>query len=253
MNAPKPRRAAYRLRPAAAARASIGLLALASDATIETEWRTLLALDGVEFNTARVPCDATVTPQTLRATETRLADAARRLLPESPLDVLAYACTSATLVIGFDAVAAALRAVRPESLVSTPLSAAEAALQTLGARRIALLTPYVEPLHRRLIDHLSARGLDVVAAASFALGRDPDVVRIDPASIAAAVRALCAGAEADAAFVACTALRAAALVPRLERELGVAVTTSNHALAWHALRLAGVTESVDGRGRLFAR
>jgi hypothetical protein len=39
----------YRLRAAVAERAMIGLLALSNDATIEAEWRELLAIDGVEF------------------------------------------------------------------------------------------------------------------------------------------------------------------------------------------------------------
>ena len=33
--------------------------------------------------------------------------------------------------------------------------------------------------------------------------------------------------------------------------LGRLVTSSNHAMAWHALRLAGCKEPVQGFGRLF--
>jgi maleate isomerase len=33
--------------------------------------------------------------------------------------------------------------------------------------------------------------------------------------------------------------------------LGKPVTASNHALAWHLLRLAGIEDTVDGFGRLF--
>ncbi|MEC7093608.1 MAG: Asp/Glu racemase, partial [Pseudomonadota bacterium] len=28
-------------------------------------------------------------------------------------------------------------------------------------------------------------------------------------------------------------------------------TSSNHAMAWHCLRLAGIDDTIDGRGRLF--
>ncbi|MGY9107722.1 MAG: aspartate racemase/maleate isomerase family protein, partial [Alphaproteobacteria bacterium] len=52
-------------------------------------------------------------------------------------------------------------------------------------------------------------------------------------------------------FISCTSLRAAALVPQLEATLGHPVTTSNHALAWHMLRLAGVGEVISGKGELF--
>ena len=37
----------------------------------------------------------------------------------------------------------------------------------------------------------------------------------------------------------------------LERELGKPVTSSNHALAWHCLRLAGIEDQLPQWGRLF--
>lgn len=37
----------------------------------------------------------------------------------------------------------------------------------------------------------------------------------------------------------------------MHRELGKPVTSSNHAMAWHCLRLAGITEPIEGWGRLF--
>ena len=52
-------------------------------------------------------------------------------------------------------------------------------------------------------------------------------------------------------FISCTALRAAGIIPELERELGKPVAASNYAMAWHALRLAGYGDAVQGVGRLF--
>ncbi len=37
----------------------------------------------------------------------------------------------------------------------------------------------------------------------------------------------------------------------LEAELGKPVTSSNHAMAWHSLRLAGIDEPQPQFGRLF--
>jgi maleate isomerase len=37
----------------------------------------------------------------------------------------------------------------------------------------------------------------------------------------------------------------------LEKELGKPVTSSNHAMAWHALRLAGISDPMPEWGRLF--
>ena len=37
----------------------------------------------------------------------------------------------------------------------------------------------------------------------------------------------------------------------IEAETGVPITSSNHAMAWHALRLAGVDDTMPQWGRLF--
>jgi len=241
----------YRLRPRLAGRAALGLLALSTDATIEAEWRALLDLDGVEFYTGRVRAEAEVNPDNLRGMAARLGDSAASLLPGQRLDVIAYGCTSASMLIGEEAVAAALRAVHPQARVSTPITAAKTALGALGARRVALLTPYIDAINQSMREHLEGAGFAVPSMGSFLNGQDPQVVRIEPASIAAAARDLLAEQPVDALFIACTALRGAALVPALEDQLGVAATTSNHAMAWHALRLAGIGDALSGRGRLF--
>ena len=235
----------------------IGLLALAADATIEDEWRALLELDGDEdgagFYTARVPCDTEINPDSLRATELELRTAAASLLPGIPLDVIAFACTSATLMIGEDRVQAALSAVRPGLPFTTPLTAAKVALDALAASSIGLLTPYVDSINQPLAEHFKSSGYPVAAVGSFFVCDDREVARIAPASIARACRHLVREQPLDAVFVACTGLRAAALVPHLEAELGLPVTTSNHAMAWHALKLAGAAVEERGRGTLFSR
>lgn len=241
----------YALRRRVSERAAIGLLALSTDATIESEWRRLLTLEGVEFYVARVPASARVTPETLLATEQRLHGALDGLIPDSPLDVVAYACTSATLVIGEAQVAAALWRSRPGVDVTTPLGAAKAAIAALGLRAVAVLTPYTDTINERLREHLLACGIEITALGSFQNEHDPEVVRISPNSVAEAVRSLARRPGTEGVFVACTALRGSELIPALENELGVAVTSSNHALAWHALRLAGVSDCLPDAGRLF--
>lgn len=100
-------------------------------------------------------------------------------------------------------------------------------------------------------DYILARDLAVPAMGSFNHEEDNEVARIDAASVQAAALEIGRHREVDGVFVACTSLRVAALVEDLEAELGKPVTSSNHAMAWHALRLAGVKEPLPGRGRLF--
>jgi len=88
--------------------------------------------------------------------------------------------------------------------------------------------------------------------ASFEHMNDNEVARIDMASLRGAVERLAQNPDVEAVFVSCTSLRIAELVPELEARIGKPVISSNFAMAWHALRLAGVEDREPARGRLFA-
>jgi maleate isomerase len=232
-------------------RAAIGLIVLATDHTIEHEWRLMLGnLDGVGFYESRLMNSASITPETLREMESEIAYATQLIRPGERIDVMAFACTSGAMVIGDATVAARIHEHRPALPCTTPMAAAIAGLTRLGARRIALLTPYVDRINRMMRDHIEASGLEVTAMASFNHENDNEVARIDAASVERAVLELGADDAVDAVFVSCTSLRVASLIEGLEQRLGKPVTSSNHALAWHSLRLAGWNDPVSGFGRL---
>lgn len=243
----------YRLDGGSAHRAAIGLIALATDATIEWEWRRLLALDGVAFFVNRIPSARTVTAANLQAMEVDLARAAELILPGADLDVIAYGCTSASMLIGEETVGRHLRGVRPGIAFTTPITAAKAAFAALEIDSIALLSPYSEPIHQAMRRHLEQSGLAVPVAASFHEPDDVRVAHVAPASVRDAVLALGREPQVEAVFVSCTNLRAAEPVEALETELDKPVTSSCHAMAWHALRLAGFADPLPDRGRLFRR
>jgi maleate isomerase len=235
-----------------ARRAAIGLVVLATDHTIEHEWRKLLTLDGVAFYESRVANSPEITPETLIEMEARIAPAVALIRPGQRLDVVAFGCTSASMVIGEETVFARIREARPGVACTTPITAARAALQALRARRIALVTPYVRRINEAMRDYLAARDVDVVCIGSFEHSDDNEVARIDAASVRGAVLAVGKRRDVDAVFVSCTSLRLAEAVADIEAELGKPATSSNHAMAWHALRLAGVTDQLPTRGRLSA-
>ncbi len=237
-----------------AARAAIGLVVLATDYTIEAEWRRIFeSLDGVALYHSRIANDDLVTPESLRAMEPRMIDSARLITPDTPLDVIAYGCTSASMAIGEQRVLANLRAAQPEAAGTTPITAAFAAFETFGARRIGVLTPYSADVNRIVSDYISARGYAVPVFGSFNCDRDTVVSRITPESIARGVRELLRHAAVDAIFVSCTSVRLLDACGDLEAELGLPLTSSNHAMAWHALRLAGIDDRLENFGSLFAR
>jgi maleate isomerase len=236
-----------------ASRARIGLIVLATDYTIEYEWRQIMTpLKGVALYESRILNDQQITPETLRAMEPHIAAAADVILPGSTLDVVAYGCTSASMAIGEEKVFEKIRSVRPDAKCTTPITAAFAAFRAFNARRIGILTPYRADVNRIVAAYVSARGFDVPVFGSFNEENDGIVAQISPASIKQGVTAIKSGAPIDAIFVSCTSVRLAEAAAQIESEIGLPITSSNHAMAWHALRLAGVTDKMPQWGRLFA-
>lgn len=242
----------YELDDGIARRASIGLIVLATDYTIEHEWRQVLgALDGVALYKSRIHNENLITPETLRAMEPRIVECTRVITPDTPLDVVAYGCTSASMAIGEDRVFANIREARPEVACTTPITAAFAAFDAFGAARIGVLTPYPADVNRIVSDYIGARGYAVPVFGSFNCDRDTVVARIDAQSIENGVRELTRHAELDAIFVSCTSVRLLAACADLEKKLGIPLTSSNHAMAWHALRLAGIDDRLGRFGSLY--
>ena len=107
-----------------ARRAAIGLVVLASDQTLEHEFRELIRIPGVAFYESRVFNDNEINPETLRAIGPRIAPSLDLILPGVPLDVVGFGCTSATMTLGESAVFAEIRRARPGVACTTPVTAA---------------------------------------------------------------------------------------------------------------------------------
>ncbi len=242
---------AHELDPGLAGRARIGLIVLASDHTIEHEYHQVLSgLEGVTVYGSRVLNDPSITPETLAAMESRIPAACEMILPGMPLDVVAYGCTSASMVIGEDKIFDRIHEARQGVPCTTPVTAARAAFQALGVKHFALLTPYVEEINLWMRDFFQSQGFQVPVMGSFNQGNDNDAARISLESIRDAALTLGQDPAVDGVFVSCTSLRLVAVVEELEQALGKPVSSSNHAMIWHSLRLAGVEEPLEGFGQL---
>ena len=239
----------FKLGATAAEKAAIGLITLANDLSIEPEIIRFLPRDGVALYSNRIPFPDAATPQTLAAMERDISRVTALINPGEKLDVVIFGCTSGTMTIGDAVVRDRILEARPDVLTTDPITAGLAGLRELGCRRIALLTPYTDEVNRIVEAFVSSKGMDVGARGSFKRGSSAEVCRISPESFLEAGLAL--GREAvDGLFISCTAVRVSSIMEQLEVELGKPVVSSNQALAWHSMRLAGCNESVPGYGRL---
>ena len=76
---------------------------------------------------------------------------------------------------------------------------------------------------------------------------------IDSKSIISGVKEIIKGRKIDMVFISCTSIRFMDFVPQLEKLIGIPVTTSNHAMAWHCMRLGEVTNTLPNLGELFLK
>ena len=234
-------------------RARIGLLVLESDQTMEAEMRSLAGLPGIALYHARLANDTVVTPQSLGKMEVELPVAAGLLPTYLGLGAIGYGCTSGTTVIGEDRVNRIIHDIHPGVRASNPLTAAKTALAVLGVKRLGLVTPYTPDVTQAMQDRFADADIDVTMVGSFYEDDDTVVGRISPQAILNAALAVGRSDAVDGVFVSCTSLRAAGIIEQAEAALGKPVTASNHALAWHLLRLAGITDGVAGNGQLFQK
>lgn len=234
-------------------RANLGVIVLETDETLEHEFKTLLACDGIALYVSRIAMVPEIRPDTLARMEKNLPASARLLPPSLAFDVVGFGCTSAATVIGSDRVAAAVASGCAGARVTDPLSAIIAAGRALGAFKLGFVTPYVAEVSVRMRAKLEEAGFEIASFGSFEEGNDRVVARITPSSILSAIEAVASQAPCDAIVVSCTNLRCLDVIEAAEARTGIPMITSNQAMAWHMLRLAGIEEKSTCGGRLFSR
>lgn len=229
--------------------ATMGLVVLRVDETVEEDFRRCIPPDAGRLHITRVHSGDDLTPGSIADMETGLTAAAALLPPAARFDVVGYACTSGTALIGPDQVHALITAGTATRAVTDPLTAALSAIRQLGLRRIGIVSPYVASVAAPLREAFVAQGVEVPDTLSFGEEVEARVARIDPTSIVDAARVLAGRSRLDGLFLSCTNLRTFGILADLEAELGLPVLSSNQVLAWHMMRLAGIptTGCVPGR------
>ena len=193
-------------------------------------------------------------PENLKATARidQLEVTARSLVPLAPHSCM-WACTSGSFISGRAHALAqveAIRAVLGCPTGSTSLAFVHA-LEAVGARRVAVLATYPEPVARAFQSFLAESGIAVVSLEWLGAVSGQVAFLTPHERLLAAAR----GADspgADALLVPDTAVGGCALIEPLESELGKPVLVANQVTLWHGLRLAGSRVTAPGYGRLMA-
>ncbi len=214
----------------------IGLVVLATDLTSEHDLYQLCATSGVRIHVTRTEYNNPVTPENLAALKDGLTHAVGLLVPEVPLQLIYFSCTSAGALLGDAVVRQQIQTVRAGVPVITPLMAASEAFKALQVKRLSILTPYTADVAKPVGNYFEERNIAVPNISSMGLTDDREMARLAPESIVTMAEE-CIAPDADALFISCTALRSVQVILRIEEAIGRPVVTSNQAAAWLAARL----------------
>ena len=230
---------------------ALGLIVLKTDETMEVELRGVFASARTACYHARIPSHALVTPETLAEMERDLPKTADLLPPGTSFGAIGYGCTSGAVVIGPDNVAQAIHQIHPRANVTDPITAVMAALHRVGARKIGLVTPYLAEVTREMRALLESQGFEITQVMAFGESQDRLIARISESTTLEAIKRVGAS-DCDAVFTSCTNLRSFGILAQAEALIGKPVISSNQALGWHMLKLAGVPFAGCGPGQLFS-
>jgi maleate isomerase len=230
--------------------ATLGLIVLQVDETIEQDFRRLFSDPEVALYVSRIPSGANLTPDTIAQMAIDLPQAASLFPPAAQFDAIGYACTSGTTLIGADRVTQLVSNSARTRNVTNPLTASIAAFAALDVRSVAIVSPYIATVATPIRNAFLAAGLNVPATISFGEDVEANVARIDPRSIHEAALKVGQTPGVEAVFLSCTNLRTLDIIDDLEARLGLPVVSSNQALAWHMANVPSAPLAANGPGTL---
>jgi maleate isomerase len=210
--------------------ARVGLVIPSSNTVMEVDlYRRLPA--GATLHTARMFMVETTPAGEAAMLDDHLPAAIRDLASARP-DVVVFGCTSAGALRGNDYEADLIHGMAAETgarAISVAASVRQA-IRRREARRVGVVTPYVDSLNEKIRESLEADGIEVEAIHGLAIDENFEIASVEPPAIAElAARHFGAGSDVDLVFASCTNLRAFDAVEEIERATGKPAVTSNMA------------------------
>ncbi|WP_414638346.1 maleate cis-trans isomerase family protein [Actinomycetospora sp.] len=235
-----------------------------SNLTMETELPRMLVAreqarpdDRFVFHAARARMQH-VTPEQLRAMNDQAVRAAAELADARP-DVVATACLVAIMAQGpgfhctaEDDITRALRAEGSTAPVVSSAGALISGIEALGARRVAIVTPYMKPLTAAVVAYLTDAGIEVVDSLSLEVPDNLAVARLDPSDLRRHHRRLdLSGADA-LVLSACVQMPSLPSIEAVQDEVGIPVLSAATATTFRILGELGLEPWVPGAGHLLS-
>jgi maleate isomerase len=241
----------------------IGLIVPSSNTTMETElpelFRRQTEATGhrYTFHSARAGMRQ-VNKEELLAMVGKAADCAVAV-SDADVDVIAYACLVAVMAQGGGAHVQSEDVIRtaaaenghPAEVVSSA-GALVRSLQAIGAKKVAIVTPYMRPLTDMVTAYIEAEGIEVLDSVALEVPDNLAVGRLDTGNLPGIARGLKREGADAIVLSACVQMPSLAAVQVVEDEIGLPVITAATATTFEVLSALGHTPAITGAGRLLS-
>jgi maleate isomerase len=242
----------------------IGQIVPSSNTTMETEIPAMLrAREAVEperftFHSSRM--------RMKRVTRVELAtmdadsDRCAAELSDARVDVIGYACLVAIMSMGQGYHRASQKRLQEvtqrEAGGCIPVVNSSGALvdsqNVLGAKRIAMVAPYVETLTCMVADYIEAETIKVVDRFALEIPDNLEVGRRDPLALCTIYKDLQLGDVDVLVLSSCVQMPSLAAVPIVEQECGLPVISASIATTYQMLKRLGLKTVAPQAGALLS-
>ena len=181
---------------------------------------------------------------------------AAKELAKLDVDAIMVIGTSLTFYRGYEAHQQLLDQLRKETglPVSTMSEAVIDGLRSVGAKCVAVATAYSDLVNERLADFLRRAGFEVSTVKGFGITEFGGAEKMSEQDIVdLSGKAIGEAKTADAVLISCGGLMTLGCAVPIEQKHGIPVVTSTQSAFWKALRLAGDSGHVEGRGRMLGQ
>jgi maleate isomerase len=241
----------------------IGQIVPSSNTTMETEIPAMLRArephfpERFTFHSSRMRMQK-VTKEELTAMDAA-SDRCALELSDGKMDVLGYACLVAIMSQGLGYHRASEKRLhevtvgngKPAPVVSSAGALVEG-LQALGAKKIAVLTPYMKPLTQMVVDYIEHEGFEVMDSLSLEIADNLSVGAQDPLAPSRLVDRLDTRGVDAVVLSACVQMPSLASIQVVEDRLGLPVISAAVATSYTMLKRLGLATQVPGAGALLS-
>lgn len=230
-------------------RVRLGLLIPSSNTTMEHEFN-LMRPRQASIHTGRLRLRKVVVSELLEMEKQIVEEASK--LADAKVDVIAFGCTSGSLVRGLDHDKEIVS--RIEKATNTPAVATAGAvvnaLKALNLSKISVATPYTDEINHLERKFLEQNGFTVAKIKGLGIKDNFEIGRQRPETVIRMAE-LVDTEQSGGIFLSCTNLSTVESIANLERKLGKPVVSSNTATMWSMLKRIGYTREIQRYGSLF--